>query len=373
MRRARNAGLSLLEIMIALVIGSLLVLGLVQVFAASRTAYQMAEGMSRVQENARFAMDYLQRDVRMAGHFGCVNDQSHLQTPGAMQVHLVAGASTPMNFSVSVQGYEAPGTAPGNSLTVGGGTLPPLPASLTGLGAVPGSDVLVLRYLHDQGAPVTAITTGASSTEVLRLADGRWPALTTGGRTNPKLFGVADCSYVDLFAATSPGGNGVVDVTLTSTGTNLAGRYTPQPSGQTMLYRAESIVYYVAANPSGNRALYRAFHDGATYVAEELVEGVESLQLLFGLDREADLATNPPSGYIEEYAVANAAWSAENWRRVGVVQVGVLMASPSPAAAAQATQRAVLGVNFSPPAVNDGVYRAGYESTVALRNRLYGN
>ena len=54
--RRRQAGLSLIELMIALLIGSILLIGLVQVFGASRTAYQLSEGMSRTQENARFAL-----------------------------------------------------------------------------------------------------------------------------------------------------------------------------------------------------------------------------------------------------------------------------------------------------------------------------
>jgi type IV pilus assembly protein PilW len=32
-----------------------------------------------------------------------------------------------------------------------------------------------------------------------------------------------------------------------------------------------------------------------------------------------------------------------------------------------------LGVNFTTPAPFDGNYRTAYESTIALRNRLYGN
>jgi type IV pilus assembly protein PilW len=102
-----TAGLSLIEIMIALAIGSLLILGLVQVFAASRTAYQLSEGMARTQENARFAMDYLQRDIRMAGHYGCVNDQSHLQTPGALVSHFTPAATAAtwgIDFPVATRG-----------------------------------------------------------------------------------------------------------------------------------------------------------------------------------------------------------------------------------------------------------------------------
>lgn len=37
----------------------------------------LAEGSARAQENGRFALEFLQRDIRMAGHFGCVNDQAH--------------------------------------------------------------------------------------------------------------------------------------------------------------------------------------------------------------------------------------------------------------------------------------------------------
>lgn len=369
-------GLSLIEIMVALAIGAVLMLGLVQVFGASRTAYQMSEGMARVQENARFAMDFLQRDIRMAGHYGCVNDQAHLQTPGALETHFGAAPFQPLDFTVSIQGYEAENTGPGDEAQIGGGAAPAgIPAEILALNPYPNSDILVLRYLSGSGAPVVGIA-AAGAAEVLRLANGRWESLTTGGVNNPVLFGVADCSYVDIFQGASAGGAGEVEVTVTGPSeglTNLIGRYTPHPSGQTMLYRAESIVYYVSENGQGVPALYRARFDGAAYVAEELVEGIESLQLIFGLDRNNDLAAGPPTGYIDRLSVADPAWGAIDWRGTGLVQVGLLARSPNRAAAEQAPQRRVLGLTFTPPAVDDGMYRAGYETTIALRNRLYGN
>src|SRR5690554_7569775 len=108
----RSRGVSLIELLVALAIGAVLVLGLVQVFGASRAAYQMSEGMARVQENARFAMDFLQRDLRMAGHFGCSTDQAHLlddSAPGIerIQLHFGTPVELPLNFRVSIQGYEA--------------------------------------------------------------------------------------------------------------------------------------------------------------------------------------------------------------------------------------------------------------------------
>lgn len=117
--RTRAAGLSLIEMMIALVIGLVLLLGVIQVFSASRTAFQLSEGASRAQENARFALDFLARDIRMAGHFGCVNDQAHfVKGQGDPRVNLstTTGSGSPLDFSVSIQGYEATGTSPGAQL-----------------------------------------------------------------------------------------------------------------------------------------------------------------------------------------------------------------------------------------------------------------
>ena len=113
---------------------------------------------------------------------------------------------------------------------------------------------------------------------------------------------------------------------------------------------------------------------------------MESLQLLFGQDEVATLSpTSPPKGHVAFHntaagllnGVAGTANVANAWRRVGMVQVGILSRSPNVAAATQAnapaSRQRVLGVEFVPGAANDGRYRAGYEVSVALRNRLFGN
>nr|WP_279513023.1 PilW family protein [Luteimonas yindakuii] len=387
--------MSLIELMIALLIGGLLMLGLVQVFSASRTAYQLSEGMSRVQENGRFALDFLQRDIRLGGHFGCVNDQAHWvkdQTEG-LQVHLGTGLALthPLNFSVSVQGYEAAGTAPGNALAIGSATSawnPALPTQISTLAPQPigGSDVLVLRYLGGRGTPVTSITGGAGA-EVLNFPAAGWTGLTEDGVTSPTLYGIADCSHASVFPGTGSSGQVSVSASV-SPSTGFIGRYTAHPSGQTLLYRANSIVYYVGLNPVGEPALYRAraTSAGGYGVPEELVEGVESLQLLFGQDATPLLdSATPPVGNITTRdtatdllsGTANDAQRANQWRRVGVVQVGLLMRSPQRAAAPEIVDASnhlrVLGTVFQPPATNDGRFRASYETTIALRNRLFGN
>lgn len=383
--RRAVAGLSLIEVMVALLIGSLLLLGLVQVFSASRTAYQLSEGLARTQENARFAIDLLQRDIRMAGHFGCVNDQAHFVKGAGDPVLNFGGApvaSSPLDFSISVQGYEAPNTAPGNSRTLGQAwAKPALPAAIDALGPLGGSDVIVLRYFSGQGIPVTSIATSGTHDVLTFAADA--DALTTDGVADPKLFGVADCTHADVFR-----GN-LVGKTVTSTSnTALASRYTSQPVGETMLYRADSIVYYVAQGTGNEPSLWRARADGnGDYTArEELVQGVESMQLLYGQDEVTNLSsTTPPKGHIAVQHTAagvvpsggSTAQIANAWRRVGLVQVGILARSPNPAAAGQAeastSRQRVLGVEIVPAAAGDGRYRASYEVSVALRNRLFGN
>ena len=374
------AGLSLIELMVALLIGTILVLGLVQVFAASRTAYQTSEGLARVQENARFAIDFLQRDIRMAGHFGCVNDQSHwVKGAGDLANHLGATPAA-RDFNVSISGYEATNTAPGQAVTVGSPTAgwsPALPAQITALNPSPGSDIITLRYLAESGIPVTALATTGSNTTVTFPA-GRVGALTGGGVASPVLFGVADCSQVDVFQGAITG-----NTILSSSGVDFSGRYTASPSGQTQLYRAESVVFYVAPGASGQPALWRARANaaGAYPVAnrEELVEGIESLQFLYGQDATAVITpTTPPLGNItSQDTAATLTADAAQWRRVGLVQLGVLAVSPNPAASAppgtQNAQPRLLGVRFAPPATPDSRYRSSYEVTVALRNRLFGN
>ena len=66
-----QTGMTLIEIMIALLIGVFLLGGVLQIFVGSKQTNRMQEGLSRLQESGRFAMDFLSRDIRMAGSWGC--------------------------------------------------------------------------------------------------------------------------------------------------------------------------------------------------------------------------------------------------------------------------------------------------------------
>jgi len=61
-------GVSLIELIIALAIGAIILLGVTSVFSSSKKSATVQTGLSRVQENGRFVIDFLTRDLRMAGY-----------------------------------------------------------------------------------------------------------------------------------------------------------------------------------------------------------------------------------------------------------------------------------------------------------------
>ncbi len=65
-----QAGLSLTELMVALAIGSFLMIGAIQIYNQSREAFVINESIARVQETAQFAMDTIEADLRMASNWG---------------------------------------------------------------------------------------------------------------------------------------------------------------------------------------------------------------------------------------------------------------------------------------------------------------
>ena len=66
----RQTGLTMVELMVALAIGSFLMIGAIQIYNQSREAFVVNESIARVQETAQFAMDTIEADLRMASNWG---------------------------------------------------------------------------------------------------------------------------------------------------------------------------------------------------------------------------------------------------------------------------------------------------------------
>lgn len=70
--RARLRGVSLIELMVALVISLVLIAGAVQVYVYSRENYTANEGLAQLQETANYALSIIEPDVRMANSWGLI-------------------------------------------------------------------------------------------------------------------------------------------------------------------------------------------------------------------------------------------------------------------------------------------------------------
>lgn len=64
----KQQGISIVELLVALAVGMVLIAGIMQVFLASKNTYAVNQAMSTVQENGRFALEFIARSARQAGY-----------------------------------------------------------------------------------------------------------------------------------------------------------------------------------------------------------------------------------------------------------------------------------------------------------------
>ena len=76
-----NAGFGLTELMLALALGVLLVLGATQVFLGARQTYLAQYSAAVAQEDARFVLSKIAQEIRMVGMFGCIAPDSIIDAP----------------------------------------------------------------------------------------------------------------------------------------------------------------------------------------------------------------------------------------------------------------------------------------------------
>lgn len=66
-----QAGIGLVELMIAMTLSLVIGAAVIQVFLSQRQTYRTQDDMARVQENARFAFEQIAQDIRQVGYWGC--------------------------------------------------------------------------------------------------------------------------------------------------------------------------------------------------------------------------------------------------------------------------------------------------------------
>ena len=104
----KQFGFSVVELMVALLLGLFLVSGVTAMYVSSKQTYRMTDNLSRLQESMRFSLEFLSRDIRMAGYLPCrfpatVNNIINNATAGSNAWFLDY-------FNYGLRGYEGDDT-----------------------------------------------------------------------------------------------------------------------------------------------------------------------------------------------------------------------------------------------------------------------
>jgi type IV pilus assembly protein PilW len=253
---ARHSGMTLIELMIAMLIGLVLVAGAVTVFVQSRANFRTADSVARLQENARYALDLLEPDVRLAGYWGLNNMPELVTNPNGVQATCDgADAIEATEFAFRT-----------SAIDISDENVDPILVPCKLQDPRPNSDVLVVRHASARSMPPEA-----------NQAQVR-----------------GNVGIMELFSnAVEPLGHGdlaetrdvVVSVYYISESSNLDGASaTPLPSLQRL-----SLVRSAA---------------GPFLQNQEIMPGVENLQIQLGIDTNEDrqidrwVGQMPPSGRV---------------------------------------------------------------------------
>ncbi|MBA4288527.1 MAG: hypothetical protein C0439_06025 [Pseudomonas sp.] len=264
--RRTQIGLSIVELMVAMALGLLLMTGVVQVFLSSRQTYAANEAMSRMQENGRFALEFMARSARLAGYVEPVYAE-------ARPVALVRPSCTGL-----------PGSIPTELCTT------------TGAGNSSDSIGFVFQPPIQDGARRDCLGNSIAENNMLLI------------------------NHYSIIPATA----------------------TSQAALGCRAYKFNQTTGSWTSGPQ----------------AQELISGVDSLQVLYGINTSGDARS------ANQYVSADR---VTNWNNVRAVRIAVLANSIEPLIPAPTARNFVL-LDASPVSINDNRARQIFSTTIQLKN-----
>jgi type IV pilus assembly protein PilW len=308
----KQAGFSLIEMMVAVVIAGLLLVGIVSLFSSTSNLNRLENGLARLQENGRFALAMIQKDIRLATGTGGIRKGAgesrdrlepdlsvwSLVDMSARAEHGLPGpdggataAWYQIPRSYMFRGFEcaSSGCTPELGATgvagedlYGGG----LPATGVNAGSrAAGSDVLTLRYLRSRGVNVDPASSlpsqqGAGSVTLENQL--------TVGPSRLVIFTDFQSSLIVSVAETG------ATTTLTPAG-NISNDLTPLAflKGRVMVADFDSefltVSYYLqlAEDPSAPGRMISSLVRRENGRAEEIAQGIERLDFTYHIESGA--------------------------------------------------------------------------------------
>jgi type IV pilus assembly protein PilW len=351
-------GMTLVELLVAMALGSVLLGGIVQVFVGSKQAYSFNEELGLIQENARFAIEFITRDVRMAGSWGCNKDIPVVNTLNP----IVGPGNWKTNLTDGLGGFD--GNDTGNAVFTGTpAEFPNVTPPAVTAGTVPISDVMTVSRL-DTGAALRVTGHNAGPAASLQLSGhnfNKGDILIVTDCEQSSIFQHASVSTMNVIHSTGGGGLtpgnctkglGHGPVPLCSSTNGNSKQY-----GNDARVMAVSIsAYYVDVAANGLPALYvKSVGNNAVATPNELVQGIENIQVLYGEDIDAD---GVPNRYVD-------ATNVGTWANVVAAKI-YLLARSFVTVASEPQDFSFMGTVYTP---TDRFLRQEFISTVKIRNK----
>ncbi|MEW5824861.1 MAG: prepilin-type N-terminal cleavage/methylation domain-containing protein [Pseudomonadota bacterium] len=327
-------GFTLIELMIAMTLGLLLVLGVINLFMANSRANKLTEGLAMVQENARTGLEMMMRDIREAGSTPCGGAASTTTTQGIVAESILSGGqSVPNRWWASTRNPLLV-LKPGDPLP-SPVTLPPFtPPDGATPGAIRADNPLVMLVRNgDRVGVISSHTSGVLSYNL--------------GSTTPPTFSTGDLAMACNFATASSFRVGAVvagvSVAVAATGSGDDQNILPDLA---VSYRGgavaalEPVVWYIGENRRtsvspgtwNQRSLYRAIYRAGAWASEEIVPGVEHMRVRVRRQGETaytviNSATAAPFAPMWDAAGTPLATAMAAWGDVVSVEVTLDLAS----------------------------------------------
>ncbi|MEQ9544421.1 MAG: PilW family protein [Marinobacter sp.] len=346
----KAAGLSLIELMIALALSATLIIGVITIYLDSSQTSRLSNSLARIQEAGRIVTEIIVRDVRMSGFQGCAD-------PNTISMTIIAdNPPTTDFFQTSLRGWEVDNGTWADGTEFDG-------ESIEG-DAVVGSDVISIQ--RGEIVPIN-LTGNMTATNANIQVAGQLAMFDQND-----IVLISDCENADLFRISSNPESGTwAHANNVNSGNRLSQAY----NETARIMRFSSTTYFVAdsgrVDARGNAvfALYRQreTNAGGSFAVDELVEGIESLQVLYG--------ERLPSDNIR-YVPADTA--GLDMSRVVAVKVGFLISSPESVQDGNDQLSYDLPGETVAPAGTAGAsvfhpldnrIRRTFESTINIRNR----
>ncbi len=289
-----SLGFSIVELLIAMLIGLIVLTGLVTVFDTSSKMNRTQNGLARIQENGRYALSFMKQMITNTGYQYC-KSVDNTGTP-ADQAEIVSkkigwkisatsfmpgfpasggGVDGAFDPAYMIMGHECSGGACVPSLTsLGADLAAAVPAvGVTDGARIAGTDVLTIRYISSQGREVDTIAGNTLNLTAYSIANPPTP-IPSGGQV--------------LLVGCNPDNSPPVllDIASNSAATITTVQNPPQNQALMKAFNFQNdfttMTFYVANNIIDGRSI-PTLYASVNGVTNPIIEGVDALDFTYGV------------------------------------------------------------------------------------------